>query len=497
MPSNRPKTNARPSNQRRLNVRLLICVSIPALLLGAGIVGLHSLQVNRTSTSLLVQAERAEAAGDLVKAGRLLKLFMAYQPNHPEALVKFALIQATLARNVEEQTQAIQLLEKALRVSPDRRDVRRRLIAIAISLKAYQTAEIHLQTQLGRQQPGEPNTQRSRTPENGELEYLLGQCSEAEGDYSLAARWFKDAIADAPEQIDAYLRLAEVFRNRLSDANAADRVMDAREIKAGLVASNGRAPRTYLERAGTVALPDQRGRRRRQARFTACSQRRRRALIAAEFAIERADFDQARRHLTIGLEQNPGSWRLSDSMASIERRSGNLVKVEERLRRGIETSADPEGRSRLMWVLADVLIDEDKWTDAKALMKRLGQDRVLPELLKYLDARIKAAESNWIEAAAELEAIYPLLVGKSALAYQSALLLGRCYERLGDIDRRYDAFRRAVALEPQATAGQLGRAETLAVMGRHDEAIRSYRNLMGKAPTVAPALGRLFDIAQP
>ena len=418
---------------------------------------------------------------------------MAYQPNHPEALVKFALIQATLARNVEEQTQAIQLLEKALRVSPDRRDVRRRLIAIAMSLKAYQTAEIHLQTQLGRQQPGEPNTRRSRTPENGELEYLLGQCSEAEGDYSLAARWFKDAIADAPEQIDAYLRLAEVFRNRLSDANAADRVMDAREIKAGLVASNGRAPRTYLERA----------RYRKRYQINGADEDVKHALqlapndadvrlIAAEFAIERADFDQARRHLTIGLEQNPGSWRLSDSMASIERRSGNLVKVEERLRRGIETSADPEGRSRLMWVLADVLIDEDKWTDAKALMKRLGQDRVLPELLKYLDARIKAAESNWIEAAAELEAIYPLLVGKSALAYQSALLLGRCYERLGDIDRRYDAFRRAVALEPQATAGQLGRAETLAVMGRHDEAIRSYRNLMGKAPTVAPALGRLL-----
>ena len=69
------------------------------------------------------------------------------------------------------------------------------------------------------------------------------------------------------------------------------------------------------------------------------------------------------RHLTIGLEHEPGNWRLSDTMAlDTQVRSGKLKEAETCLRRGLETPGDREGHSRLRWVLADVLIDEGKWT---------------------------------------------------------------------------------------------------------------------------------------
>ena len=54
------------------------------------------------------------------------------------------------------------------------------------------------------------------------------------------------------------------------------------------------------------------------------------------------------------------------------RRSGQPKEAEECLRRGIDASDDPEGRSRLLWVLADVLIDEGKWADAKAAIETSG-----------------------------------------------------------------------------------------------------------------------------
>ncbi len=312
-------------------------------------------------------------------------------------------------------------------------------------------------------------------------------------DYAQAADWYKNALADAPQQIECYLRLADLLRNRLSDASAADRVMDAQDTKNGLIAANNRSFRAYLERA----------RYRKRYKIKGADQDVARALelapddadvllTAAAFAVDRGDIALARRHLTMGLERNPRNWRLSASMASRARRLGQPKEAEAHLRRVIDAASDPDGRGRLLWVLADVLIDERKWTDAKEAIERLGKERVLPELLKYLDARICVGEAKWIEASTELEAIYPLFLGKPELAYQADLLLGTCYLQLGDIDRRFAAFRRAVSLNPRGTAGQLGLAATLAAMDRLDEALATYRLMINQEPTAGPATARLL-----
>jgi len=493
MPPKQPHPNAPASKKRRFNVRLLISIVVPTILLGVGISQLHRLQIKRNASALLEQAERAESKGDLGKADEYLTLFLGYQPNHAAALAKYALIRAARARTVDDRIQTIRAFERALHVDPDRRDIRRRLVDVAMSLKSFSVAQTHLKKLLDRQEPGNTNQPRTGTLEDGDLEYLLGQCAEAETDYAQAAYWYKDAVAHAPQQIEGYIRLADLLRNRLGDASAADRVMDARELKDGLIAANGRSFRAYLERA----------RYRKQFKIEGADQDVARALelapteadvllTAAAFAIERGDLDLARRHLTIGLEHNPQNWRLSDSMAWIATRSGRPKEAEACLRRGIAASVDPEGQRRLLWALADVLIDEGRLTDAKGPIERLGQERVRPELLKYLNARISVGEMKWTEASKELEEIYPLLAGQSALAYQADLLLGRCYEQLGDIDRRYAAFRRAVSLDPEGIAGQLGLAATLAAMGRLDEALGSYRLVIDQAPSAGPALARLL-----
>ena len=71
-------------------------------------------------------------------------------------------------------------------------------------------------------------------------------------------------------------------------------------------------------------------------------------------------------------------------------------------------------------------------------------------------------------------------------------MLGQCYEQLGDLDARYAAFRRAVALDPSGIPGRLGLAATLAAMGRLDDAIASYRRIIDEEPRVGPNTARLM-----
>ena len=270
--------------------------------------------------------------------------------------------------------------------------------------------------------------------------------------------------------------------------------MDARELAGGLVASNGESFRAYLERARYRKQYKLEGADQDVARALELAPKDAGALLtAAAFAIERNDLDLARRHLTTGLAHDPRNWQMSDAMAWIARRSGKPKDAEESLRRGIDAADNPEGRRRLRWVLADVLIDEGKWADAKKAIENLSEQNVRPELVKYLTARISVGEARWIDASNDLEAIYPLLVAEtSRLTYQADLLLARCYEQLGDIDRRYAAYRRAISLDPQGIGGQLGLAQTLVAMDRIDEALAAYRRLIDQEPSAGTAAARLL-----
>src|SRR6185437_6559285 len=91
------------------------------------------------------------------------------------------------------------------------------------------------------------------------------------------------------------------------------------------------------------------------------------------------------------------------------------------------------------WTLADTLVSLDRTDEAVALVKQLEARKVRPELLDYLRARALAARAQWSAAAAQ-----PALKG---LTKRALVSLGHCYDRLGNVDQRYDAYRRAVAID--------------------------------------------------
>jgi tetratricopeptide (TPR) repeat protein len=472
---------------------LLVGLLVPAVLLGLVIYPLQSHQVRRNARALLERADRAEQQGDFRNAEQYLQLFLGYEPSDATALAKFGLILASRARTVDDRISAILMLEKALGTDPSRRDVRRRLIDISMSLMRFSDAQRHLKVLLGKDEPGEKGDGRKYTPEDGELEFLIGQCAEGEPNSASAALWYRDAIAHAPGQIDCFVRLAELLRTRLLDSNGADRVMDAQEVNNGLIAANPRNFRAYLAR----------GLYRRKYKIDGADQDVARALelapedadallTATAFAIDRGELELARRQVELGLKLHPRSWRLSAALAWIERKTGRTQEAQACLRRGIDASPEQEGRLQLLWALAEEVIEQGDWTEAKRLYERLAKEGVQPDLLKFLDARITAAEGKWPEAVTKLEALYPLLEAKPELALQADLILGFCYQQLGDLERRYLAFHRAAAHDPGGVSGHLGLAAALEDMGRIEEALGEIRRVRDQTAGTGIAEARLL-----
>ena len=163
-------------------------------------------------------------------------------------------------------------------------------------------------------------------------------------------------------------------------------------------------------------------------------------LTAASFAVERGDLDLARRHLTIGLAHDPRNWRLADAMAWIARRSGKPNEAAECLRRGIASSDDPEGRSRLLWVLADLLIDQGELADAKTAIDT-SRRATRPEGAGEVSRRgsRSARRDGSMPRTNSRRSILFSSRNRPYSAIKPICSSARCYEQLGDVDRRYSS----------------------------------------------------------
>ena len=79
------------------------------------------------------------------------------------------------------------------------------------------------------------------------------------------------------------------------------------------------------------------------------------------------------------------------------------------------------------------------------------------------------------------------MTASAELTRQTDLLLGQCYHNLGDPDLQLAVFRRAVADSPSWTPALLGRASALLAVGKTDEALVDYSDLVKQSPHVLEA----------
>jgi tetratricopeptide (TPR) repeat protein len=453
---------------RRLNVKFLLWVLGGLLAAGAGTHFLHEFQVKRNAAALRERAEMALADGQLRQAVSYLSQYLDYEPGDTDALAQYALARDALADSPSAHYQAWLLLEQAVRRAPDRADLREHAVRLALGLYRYDDAARHLQVLL------------QAAPARADLEYSLGWCEENDGHYAQAEAAYRRAVAHDPAFLAGYRRLAGVLHLHLERPEQAVKVLD------DMVAANPKSVGAYLARAGfrhRLGAEDEAWADVTRARQLAPNHPD--VLVTgAEVARARGDLASARAYLRRGLDLHPRDLRLYWLLASLDQQAGRTEDAVAALRRGLEkVPRSPDLHAGLAAVLAEGG-GVKAAAEEVARARRAGAD---PALLDCIEARLLARQGRWAEARPLLERARPRLPERSAWQAQADFLLGRCYERLGDVGQQLAAFRRALAFDPTWAAPRLALGAALLGAGRLGEAVGELRQVADSADPPAEA----------
>jgi tetratricopeptide (TPR) repeat protein len=463
--------------RRTLNVKLLASLLVAAAVFAVGVHLLHGFQERRNASALLRQADLAEEDKQPRQAIVYLKNYLGLIPGDTEVLARYgeALERAAVTPNA--RVHALLVLEQVLRREPQRQEIRRRLVALAMHpmVRRHADAREHLEILL-----------RGTAPADPELEMLLARCHEASNDFEQAAAWYEKSLQQNPARLETYVALAEVLHRRLERRNRADEVIER------LVAANPKAFAAYLARA---RYHFEAGRKELAATDIASADELAPGeaeviLAVGAQAIARGDLDQARSRLQRGLEQHPRNASFYLQLAELEAAARRLPEATALLRRGVEVLPHHD---ELRWTLVNLLIQQGQ--EPTEEIDRLKQRGLPAAQLEYLQARQLMNQSRWQQAARLLERLQSDLRPWPLLSKQASLFLGQCYGQLGNPDQQYAAYRRAVTTDPLWEPACLGLAASQVALGRPDDALATYRRILSRSPAAALPLARLL-IAQ-
>jgi tetratricopeptide (TPR) repeat protein len=449
----------------QLNGRLLAAVGSGVVVLAVAVVLLHGVQVRRGARSLLQSADAAEQQGRTADAAKVLGDYLTLVPEDSDVQARYGLLLEQLP-GPESRPHALAVFRRVLARRPDRDDVRRHFIRLALDLGRFDDARQQLAVLMG------------AFPDDAELEQALGHCQEADRDYAGAADWYARAVQHDPHRVDSYTRLARLLRLHLAQPARADQLMD------DLVAANSDSAPAYLARAfyrrdfGSLEDAALELDRARQL----APQDTGVLLACADLAQERGRWTGARADLRRCLELDPRDLRAVQALAMLEDQAGRCPDAVACLRLGLQSF--PE-QPDMLAALAELLIAENQPAGANALVARLGPAGGRPEQIAYLEARLLLHGGQRLEAARALVRLRSAATPPELLD-RVELFLGQCYAELGDTDRQLAMYRRAVERNPLSSPLRLALASALADAGRADEAIaESWQALSGRNPPAA------------
>jgi tetratricopeptide (TPR) repeat protein len=459
---------------RTLNLKLFLILTGSLILGSAGLFLVHSLQAGRIAQALLWQADRAEKDNDPPKVVKYLKRYLEFKPHDLDARAQLGrtLAGEKVAVSDRAREAALFVLEPVIARQPERNDLRRLVVRLALAFTPprLETAREHL------------DALHDAFPEDGEIAYLQGQYYEAVKDDPQAKKKaeaaYRQAIQQAPERLDGYVRLAALLRGPLNQPPKANQVMD------DLVRANGQSSQAYLLRARYRLQDDLKTE-------AAGDVERARALApddpevilaAAEVARARDQLADARRYLNDGLKRHRRDARLYHALAQVEVTAQQRGQAIAWLQAGVKATSGP-AQCELLWHLANLLIDEGRTREAEAdqVVAQLSKVASSSAVVPYLQARILVGREDWAQAASLLErarqVLEPSADATRELLVQIDLYLGLCYEQLHEPARQLDAFERVVKRDPQSEPGRLGMATALRGLGKLDAARRQYEEL--------------------
>ena len=154
---------------KSFNGRLALILIVAVGVMAAGIHLLHGVQVSRTAVALRDRAEKAEREGRLDRAEDYLGRYLAYRPADVDGLLHYGEILEKQADTAEARQKVIAILEKAVRLAPDRPEIRRRLVALEVADEQFTEAKVHAEVLV------------AADPRDAGLAVWLGRCEEGTG----------------------------------------------------------------------------------------------------------------------------------------------------------------------------------------------------------------------------------------------------------------------------------------------------------------------------
>jgi len=465
--------------KKRLNIKLIAFFLGSAVVFGAGVHFLHGFQVRRNAEAFLGLSDQAKKDGKLPQAVDYLARYLALKSGDQSEVVtenraKFGLLLADekVATSPKALLRAYFVLGQVLLRNPNHNEVRRRMVDVAMHerMQRFRDASEHLKKLL------------KAAPDDGELLGKRATCCDANGDYAEARKDYEAAIASAPAEIKNYFQLANLLRDRVDEVKTKGE--DKEKLAAiadqrinAMVDANITNFKAHLARARyskTWHNNDQERldtfERDVQAAYRLAPGDVEVILAAAELAQLKNTPAAARKLLRDAMAdaQHAREWRLVQALSQLEVLEKQPEAALACLRDGLKKMPD---EFNLLWNFAHLVIHLRYDTETEKVLEKLKTLGMPQAERDYLDARKFFNHEEWLKAARILERVYPHFIKgydqrkdwfSFNLSLECNLLLGGCYEQMGDPDRAASAYNRVVGREPTSVPGLLG----LALMSR-------------------------------
>jgi tetratricopeptide (TPR) repeat protein len=464
-------TSSTMNPRRRLNLKVLLILLGATASVVVGVVVLHNLQVRRTVSGLLRQAERQEKAGNLEKAAESLEVYVGFRRNDAEGLSRLGRIIDKKAKTPPQRYKAALTLESAARVDPSRTDDLRRAAELFTQVGQHKIAKPHWEALL------------KKDPTDGEIEGKLALGALALSKYAEADTLLAAAIGHSPHLVNLYSQRAFLLRNRL---NAPDR---ARQTVDAMVQANSESATAYIERGRFRLATRQDGVADDLARARALAPEDPQVvLLASQLALRDGSPERALDELGRAIATTPKLTALHMMLYRTLTALGRTEQSISALRKAMEIFPDD---LEIRTALAEALLLAGRVEDATKIVADIKKSAANSPALVFLEASVQMARREWAAALEKLESISLDLASSPELDRSANYNLGRCYEELARLEKALSCYRHVAEIAPDWLPGRLRHASALAGLGRLDEAIREFRALPSSAPGVRASLIRL------
>lgn len=504
------------------NWRFLTLLTAGLLVVALAVHLTHRWQVGRQAGAFLREADEARERPDADREIAYLERYLRARPDDLDARERLGRRRCEASASPKQLLEGYLTLQDVLRQDGGREELRRYAVGLAMRPQFGMYAEAQ----------ADLNILLAARPGDAELQALSGDCLAALGKYTAAADMFLLAVKHSPDLVTAYGSRAVVLRHpQVKNPEAADDSI----VQMLAHAPNRERFRTYTilaeywrlyfrpqQVAATAAkgvhaaqgLPADATVAEASAHAVAAAARIAPdeldvILLAADTARERGNtlarsrrddesrkaFDEARGHLTRGVERHPQSAAVYLALAAVESAAGRPAEAIVAVQKGLDVIP---GSVELTLTLFDHQIRSGDATAATATFDRLKSAGLTPAVGEYHAARLLVLSGRPFDAARELDRVRQELQHNPAMAREANLLLGRCSQQLGQADRALAAFRRAVPVDPtdpQWVPAVSGVAESEAALGQVDAALATYRKLKDRVSGAWLPVARLEMIS--